>query len=221
MVVHPWLTQLQTAPHIAILRLKPSAQSVDWGYRLGALALNLGVQHLELTWADPHLTLGLLERFRQDFPHHTIGLGTILTAHQYHQGIEAGSQFCFSPITCPTLLALAHDRGVPLIPGAATPTEIFMAHQAGAIAVKVFPIKTLGLAQYIRCLQDPLGSIPLIPTGGVTLDNAPDLLAAGSLAVGISGGLFVWNPDGSPDFATTQTRIQTLLTQGRSIPIPG
>ncbi|MFM1843649.1 MAG: 4-Hydroxy-2-oxoglutarate aldolase / 2-dehydro-3-deoxyphosphogluconate aldolase, partial [Cyanobacteriota bacterium] len=90
-------------------------------------------------------------------------------------------------------LALIHQAiaaQVPIIPGAFSPTEIVQAWQGGASAVKVFPIKVLGGIDYLQALQGPLGHIPLIPTGGVTLDDASPLIQAGAIAVGLSGQLF-------------------------------
>jgi 2-dehydro-3-deoxyphosphogluconate aldolase/(4S)-4-hydroxy-2-oxoglutarate aldolase len=84
--------------------------------------------------------------------------------------------------------ALKHD--LPVVPGALTPNEIMMAWQAGATAVKVFPISTAGGPAYIRNLQGPLSHIPLLPTGGVTLENAAALIEAGAIGVGLSSSLF-------------------------------
>ena len=88
------------------------------------------------------------------------------------------------------LIQLAVQQDIPLVPGALSPTEIVTAWQAGATSVKVFPVQALGGASYIRHLQGPLSQIPLIPTGGVTIENAKDFLAAGAIAVGLSGNLF-------------------------------
>jgi 2-dehydro-3-deoxyphosphogluconate aldolase/(4S)-4-hydroxy-2-oxoglutarate aldolase len=94
------------------------------------------------------------------------------------------------PHTDTRLIATVRRQGIPVIPGAATPTEIVTAWQAGATSVKVFPVTALGGAAYIRQLQGPLGHIPLIPTGGVTLENGPGLLAAGARAIAIASSLF-------------------------------
>ncbi|EAW46460.1 keto-hydroxyglutarate-aldolase/keto-deoxy-phosphogluconate aldolase, partial [Nodularia spumigena CCY9414] len=71
-----------------------------------------------------------------------------------------------------------------------TPTEIVNAWNQGASCVKVFPVQAVGGVNYIKSLQGPLGEIPLIPTGGVTLENAPEFIQAGAIAVGLSGQLF-------------------------------
>jgi 2-dehydro-3-deoxyphosphogluconate aldolase/(4S)-4-hydroxy-2-oxoglutarate aldolase len=104
--------------------------------------------------------------------------------------IAAGIEFAFTPHCDPSLIQIARDRELPVVAGALTPTEIVAAWQAGATCVKVFPVQSLGGADYIKALQGPLGHIPLIPTGGVTLDSAQSFIAAGAIAVGLSGQLF-------------------------------
>jgi 2-dehydro-3-deoxyphosphogluconate aldolase/(4S)-4-hydroxy-2-oxoglutarate aldolase len=88
------------------------------------------------------------------------------------------------------MIKVAVSQDVPIIPGALTPTEIVTAWTQGASCVKVFPVQAVGGTSYIKSLQAPLGHIPLIPTGGVTLENAKDFLQVGAVAVGLSGELF-------------------------------
>ncbi|MGK7883977.1 MAG: bifunctional 4-hydroxy-2-oxoglutarate aldolase/2-dehydro-3-deoxy-phosphogluconate aldolase, partial [Crocosphaera sp.] len=125
-----------------------------------------------------------------DLPHCTIGTGTILTLEELKEAIAAGIQFCFTPHVNQTLIKTAINHNIPIIPGALSPTEIITAWQAGASCVKVFPVQAIGGIAYIKGLQGPLGSIPLIPTGGVTLDNAAYFIEAGAIAVGLSSQLF-------------------------------
>jgi 2-dehydro-3-deoxyphosphogluconate aldolase / (4S)-4-hydroxy-2-oxoglutarate aldolase len=159
------------------------------GLNMAHAAADAGIGLIEITWnsAEPAT---LLKRLRCDLPQCRIGVGTILTADELSIAIASGAQYCFSPYTSRDLIELAYDYKVPLIPGAMTPTEIVTAWQAGASSVKVFPIDAVGGPAYIKNLQGPLGQIPLIPTGGVSLSAAPELIKAGALAVGISGSLF-------------------------------
>ncbi len=98
-----------------------------------------------------------------------------------------------------------------MIVGAMTPTEIVTAWQAGAASVKVFPISSLGNDAYIRSLLGPLGPIPLVPTGGVTSENAPALIAAGAIAVGLSTALFPSAEVLRGDWKAIETRSRYLL----------
>ena len=100
---------------------------------------------------------------------------------------------------------------MPIVPGALSPSEIVCAWQAGASCVKVFPVQAVGGERYIRSLQGPLGDIPLIPTGGVTLDNAVDFLAAGAIAVGLSSHLFPAEAIQTGNWQTVTQRTQQLM----------
>ena len=100
--------------------------------------------------------------------------------------------------------------------GALSPTEIVTAWQAGATCVKVFPVQAVGGAAYIRSLQGPLSQIPLIPTGGVTLENAKRFLEAGAVAVGLSGDLFPQAAIATEDWQAVTARSQALVDQLRA-----
>ncbi|NES68474.1 MAG: bifunctional 4-hydroxy-2-oxoglutarate aldolase/2-dehydro-3-deoxy-phosphogluconate aldolase, partial [Okeania sp. SIO2D1] len=119
-----------------------------------------------------------------------IGTGTLLTIEELQKALKIGCQFIFTPHTNPAMIQTAKIAAVPIIPGALSPTEIVTAWQAGASCVKIYPISSVGGATYITSLQGPLGEIPLIPTGGVTLENAKEFIKAGAIAVGLSGKLF-------------------------------
>lgn len=180
-----WLEGLQQKPVIAVLR----SPSLVVGERMAAAAIAGGLSYLEVTWTSDRPGV-LIERLRRSFPEVQIGAGTLMTGEAVAEAIAAGAQFLFSPHLDVNLLQVAMAAGVPMIPGALTPTEIIRAWQAGATAVKVFPIAAVGGLQYLRSLQVPLAGIPLIPTGGVTQESAPALLQAGAVAVGVSTGLF-------------------------------
>lgn len=124
-----------------------------------------------------------------------VGAGTVLDPDAAHAAVAAGARFIVSPHTDPAIVAAARDRGVPAFPGALTPTEVVSAWRAGASAVKVFPVSAVG-PSFVRELRGPLRDVPLIPTGGVTLETAPALIAAGAVAVGVGGWLI---GDGDPD----------------------
>ena len=91
------------------------------------------------------------------------------------------------------------------------------AWQLGANAVKVFPVQSLGGSEYIKSLQGPLGHIPLIPTGGVTLENALSFIQSGAIAIGLSGELFPTNLIQSEDWAGVQKRVESLQEKLHSV----
>ena len=181
-----WLEVLRSHKAIAVIR----APDVVTGLAMGEAVAKGGMNLIEITW-DNQQPEELICKLRSRLPHCLIGAGTILNLTQLENAIACGSQFLFSPYFNPTLLDISLNRyGVPFVPGVLSPTEIFNAWQAGAATVKVFPIESVGGAKYIKSLQNPLGHIPLIPTGGVTVDNAQTMLDAGAIAVGLSSNLF-------------------------------
>jgi 2-dehydro-3-deoxyphosphogluconate aldolase/(4S)-4-hydroxy-2-oxoglutarate aldolase len=134
-----------------------------------------------------------------------IGAGTVLSIEAAGRAIDAGASFLVSPHTDPELVRWAADRGVPMLPGAATPTEALAAWRAGAAAVKVFPASALG-PQFVRELRGPFPDIPLQPTGGITVENAGDYIRAGAIAVGMGSWLFA---GGTPASVTERAREAT------------
>jgi 2-dehydro-3-deoxyphosphogluconate aldolase/(4S)-4-hydroxy-2-oxoglutarate aldolase len=135
-----------------------------------------------------------------------VGAGTVLDRASAEAAVGAGAQFLVMPHTDLELIDWAAGRDVPVFPGAFTPTEILAAWRAGATAVKLFPASAVG-PSFVRELRGPLPEIPLIPTGGVTAENAPDFIRAGAVAVGLGSWL-----TGAGDPATIRARA-TQLTE--------
>ncbi|MEO1403740.1 MAG: bifunctional 4-hydroxy-2-oxoglutarate aldolase/2-dehydro-3-deoxy-phosphogluconate aldolase [Cyanobacteria bacterium J06635_1] len=186
------------------------ASTLEVGIHMAKSAAEGGIHLIEITWNSPQ-PVRLLQQIQQALPHCTVGVGTVLSIQALERAISAGAQFAFSPYTSTKMIALAASKGVPFIPGAMTPTEIITAWQAGAAAVKVFPISTLGGASYIRSMQGPLGQIPLIPTGGVNLQMVPELLRAGAIAVGLSSALFPRAEIEAQNWSAIRQRAQDLV----------
>ncbi len=180
------LQLLRQSGVIAVIR----SEKLDLGRKMAEAVAQGGIQWIEISWNSDR-PAELITQLRCDLPHCYIGAGTLLSLNHIHQAIASGAQFLFSPHTNVEMIHTATSAAVPIIPGALSPTEIVTAWQAGASAVKVFPISAVGGVNYIKSLSAPLGQIPLIPTGGVTLKNAKDFIHAGALAVGLSGDLFL------------------------------
>ncbi|HSK92632.1 MAG TPA: bifunctional 4-hydroxy-2-oxoglutarate aldolase/2-dehydro-3-deoxy-phosphogluconate aldolase [Candidatus Angelobacter sp.] len=159
---------------------------------VGELA-DAGVRCFEITMDAPSATedLGAVRatlRARGDDEPSVVGAGTVLTEGQLDAGVDAGADFAVSPILDAELVANAVGRGIPILPGAMTPTEVRAAWEAGATFVKLFPASAVGPAM-VRELRGPLPAIELVPTGGVDASNARAFLDAGASAVGIGGAL--------------------------------
>ena len=151
--------------------------------------IDAGIRAFEITLDSP----SALERIatlagRFDPGRLLVGAGTVLDVDQARAALEAGARFIVSPHGDAALTHWVARQGVPVIPGAMTPTEILAAWRAGASAVKVFPASAVGPA-FVREVGGPLPEIPLIPTGGITVESAPSFIAAGAVAVGIGSWL--------------------------------
>ena len=202
-----WLQLLQEHRAIAVIRSRELSLTSHMAHAVAAGGMNL----IEVTW-NSDLPGEAIAKLRTELPHCTIGVGTILNLQQLQDAVSAGAQFAFAPHFDPQLLDASLSRyQIPFVPGAFSPTEIVNAWQQGARAVKIFPIKSLGGTEYIRCLQSPLGQIPLIPTGGITIDNARSFIEAGAIAVGVSSDLFPAEAIANRDWSNITQRTKTLI----------
>lgn len=140
-----------------------------------------------------------------------VGAGTVLTAAQVEQAVAAGARFVVSPGFSAAVVQRCRDLGVPVFPGAASPTEIMQALDAGLDTVKFFPAEQLGGVPMVKALAAPFRSVRFIPTGGVNTANLADYLAVPSvLAV---GGTWMVAPDllAARDWAAVTSRTRAAL----------
>ncbi|MGC9530393.1 MAG: bifunctional 4-hydroxy-2-oxoglutarate aldolase/2-dehydro-3-deoxy-phosphogluconate aldolase [Candidatus Bipolaricaulaceae bacterium] len=167
-----------------------------------------GLSCLEITMTTPG-ALRAIEQARERLPDVLMGAGTVLDAPTARQAILAGAQFLVTPTVKLEVVDTAHRYGIPVIPGAMTPTEILTAWEAGADMVKVFPASTLG-PKYLQEVHGPLPQITLVPTGGITADNAPEFIRAGA-AVVCAGS---WLVDKR---AVAEGRLEVLTARARAL----
>jgi 2-dehydro-3-deoxyphosphogluconate aldolase/(4S)-4-hydroxy-2-oxoglutarate aldolase len=194
---------------VAVLRGDDPARVVEAGLALS----EAGISCLEVTFTTPRAT-DALERLRARLPGSAaLGAGTVLDAGQAREALAAGATFLVTPAPCPDVVAEAVRRGVPVLPGAFTPGEILACWRAGAGAVKVFPAATGGPG-HVRDLRGPFPDIPLVPTGGIGLEDAAGYLAAGAIAVGLGSSLtgrLGGTGDGRVDGGALRARARALL----------
>jgi 2-dehydro-3-deoxyphosphogluconate aldolase/(4S)-4-hydroxy-2-oxoglutarate aldolase len=169
---------------IAIIRADSPDGLLDCARALAAG----GLTNIELTMTTPG-AIDMLAKAAAELPGLLFGLGTVLDPDTARAGILAGAKFIVTPAFRPEVIAVCRRRGVPVIPGALTPTEIVAAWEAGADAVKVFPAEFFGPA-YIKSVKAPLPQIDLVPTGGVTPETIGEFLKAGAIA-GAAGSALV------------------------------
>jgi 2-dehydro-3-deoxyphosphogluconate aldolase/(4S)-4-hydroxy-2-oxoglutarate aldolase len=148
-----------------------------------------GFKCLEVTLTVPSAS-ELIAQLNMEYRGEVLfGAGTVLTTDDAKRCIEAGSSFLVSPVTNPEILQLAKSSSVVAMAGALSPNEIFTAWSAGADFVKVFPVSAVGGASYIRSVKAVFPQIELVPTGGVSIEDAESFFAAGAAAVGIGSEL--------------------------------
>lgn len=203
-----WLNSMQHNCAIAVIR----APDIEQARKMALSVADGGMQLIEITW-NSDKAAELISQLCSELPACRIGTGTLLTLEHLEQAVAAGAQFLFTPHVDKVMIQAAVSRGVPIIPGALSPTEIVSAWALGASCVKVFPVQAVGGVSYIKSLQGPLGHIPLIPTGGVTLENAQEFIAAGAIAVGLSGELFPQHLVASENWDAIAGRAKSLMQQ--------
>jgi 2-dehydro-3-deoxyphosphogluconate aldolase / (4S)-4-hydroxy-2-oxoglutarate aldolase len=169
-----------------------------------------GVKTIEVTMTVPG-AIGLIAALAPRMPPgFVLGAGTVLDAETAAKVIDAGAQFIVSPIFRRSLITACHDRDVAVTPGCFTPTEILEAWDAGADIVKVFPATALGPG-YIKDVRAPLPQVKLMPTGGVTVDNAGEWIAAGAVAVGVGSALLDTKAIDAGDYGVLRAKAERIV----------
>jgi 2-dehydro-3-deoxyphosphogluconate aldolase/(4S)-4-hydroxy-2-oxoglutarate aldolase len=181
---HKVAAAIEDAGVVAVIRMQQPE-------RLRAIVDALGeggVRALEVTMTVPG-AVDLIHSLSPTLPSgFLLGAGTVLDAETATRVIDAGATFVVSPILRPAIIEICHRNGIAALPGCFSPTEIMTAWESGADIVKVFPATALGPA-FFKDVRGPLPQVKLMPTGGVTLDNAGDWIRAGAVAVGVGTAL--------------------------------
>jgi 2-dehydro-3-deoxyphosphogluconate aldolase / (4S)-4-hydroxy-2-oxoglutarate aldolase len=178
------LEQLKKNPIVAVIRKADETNIIPI---IKALSEG-GVKAVEITAETPRVT-NLIEMAAAEFDGDVlIGVGTVLDPETARATIIAGAKFIVSPTVNVDTIRLTSRYGVLNVAGALTPTEILTAYENGAQMVKVFPANVFG-PDYIKSVHGPLPHIPLMVTGGITLENMNDYFTKGGVAVGIGSNL--------------------------------
>ncbi|MHA6483000.1 bifunctional 4-hydroxy-2-oxoglutarate aldolase/2-dehydro-3-deoxy-phosphogluconate aldolase [Paenibacillus sp. strain BS8-2] len=204
------LMKLREHKIVAILRGIEDSQADGAAQAL----IDGGIRMMEVTMNTEGATT-IIERWRTKFGEEAvIGAGTVLDVDYARRAIDAGAQFLISPNLDEEVIAYGQERGVAVWPGVMTPTEIVKAVKAGASAVKLFPMGTLGIG-YLKEIRGPLDKVPILATGGVDLSNIKEYFAAGADAVGMGGKLLSldWVREGRLDLVSERARQFTEVVQ--------
>ena len=174
----------KTMPIVGIIRGQ-SMQRVRW---IAEICQQEGFNTLEVTLNTENAGQ-IIAAIRTEFPDMNVGAGTVCNMDDLNLALEAGAQFIVTPIIDEKVISTTVERGIPIFPGAYTPSEIYRAWQLGASAVKVFPASQLG-TQYIKEVLAPLDQVKLLPTGGVSIQNIRSFFQVGAFGVGMGSALF-------------------------------
>jgi 2-dehydro-3-deoxyphosphogluconate aldolase/(4S)-4-hydroxy-2-oxoglutarate aldolase len=174
-----------------------------------------GITVMEVTLNTPG-ALSMIEKLQRELGSMMyIGAGTVLDLEDAQHALKAGAAFLVTPNMDEEVIRYAVERGIPIFPGAMTPTEIVKAWKAGATAVKVFPSASLGFA-YFKELMGPLSHIPMMAVGGVTEANIREYLAIGSYGLGIGGSLINIKEIEAGNYRWLSDKAARLIAASRS-----
>jgi 2-dehydro-3-deoxyphosphogluconate aldolase / (4S)-4-hydroxy-2-oxoglutarate aldolase len=182
---------LKSIAHLSALKYIPiiRAHHYEDAWWMADAAFKVGFPAVEITYSFQDAPQ-LIHKLSQEFPHRIIGAGTVLSVEQAEACHGSGAQFMVSPSYSPDILRWSLEQDVLYLPGCLTPTEIQKASQEGALALKVFPITSMGGVSYLKTLLSLFPDLLLMPTGGITLEAAKDYLDNGAFAVGLGKDLF-------------------------------
>jgi 2-dehydro-3-deoxyphosphogluconate aldolase/(4S)-4-hydroxy-2-oxoglutarate aldolase len=179
------LARVRAVGVVPVLRTLSPSEATD----IAEILFDAGLGVVEVPLTVPCAT-AVIRRLQERFGDALlVGAGTVLGSGLAQTCIEAGARFVVSPAFDLGTVRVCQEQGVPVFPGALTPTEILTAWQAGADMVKVFPASAVGGPSYLRAIKAPLPFVELLPTGGVSLETAGDFIRAGASALGVGNDL--------------------------------
>jgi 2-dehydro-3-deoxyphosphogluconate aldolase/(4S)-4-hydroxy-2-oxoglutarate aldolase len=191
------LAKLREVGIIPVIR----AESADAAREVVEALAQAGLIVAEITMTVPR-AIDAIASVARDFGDKVlVGAGTVTDVDTAKRAADAGAEFIVTPCLVPDVVDWARRAEIAVLPGALTPTEVLDAFQRGGDMVKVFPVNNLGGAGYLRALRGPFPNIPLVPTGGVTLDNIGEMFDAGAAAVGVGSEMITKDALARRDYA--------------------
>ena len=180
------------------------AESYEKATAAADTLLGAGITSLEISLTTPFALEAISTLRRETGDDSVIGAGTVLDGPSARLAVDAGARFLVSPSLDAEVIRTGHRYGVPVFPGVATPTEMVRAMELGADALKLFPASAHG-PRWLRDVRAALPQAPVLPTGGVTVEDAPEWIAAGAAACGMGSAL------AEGDRETVAKRVTELL----------
>lgn len=200
------LAAVQDTGVVAVIRLPDAGAIRDVAHALAAG----GVRAIEVTMTVPG-AVPMIAQLATTLPEDClVGAGTVMNVETARNVIDAGASFVVSPIFRPDVIEACQFAQVAVMPGCFSPTEIHAAWAAGADIIKVFPATALG-ATYFKDLRGPMPELRLMPTGGVTLENAGSWIRAGAVALGVGTALVDQRTVADRAFDVLTTRARAFV----------
>lgn len=201
----------QVMSHIRQRRLVAVVRSTEeQAIPVAEALLEGGVDAIEVTFTVPNAPAVIAKLRDQLGGDICLGAGTVRNAEKAAAAIDAGARYIVSPSTDFQVVQLCNSRDVAVMPGAFTPTEIEQAWRNGADCVKLFPASVGGVA-YLKAVRAPMPDVPIVPTGGVSLENAADWLRAGAVALGVGSKLVLKDALASGDYTRITEKAKAFL----------
>jgi len=198
------------APIIAILR-RPKVDPVRCIEHL----FQNGIRLVEITMDTPGAVEVLKAQHSRVPANALLGAGTVTSVAEAEAALAAGATFIVTPNINLDVIRTVRARGIPVMPGALSPTEIWTAANAGAEYVKVFPASAVG-PRYFRELRGPFAQIPFMASGGVNLENAAEFIKFGVDALGLGGGLIPKSDDEFDQCAALAHQLLEVALKARA-----
>jgi 2-dehydro-3-deoxyphosphogluconate aldolase / (4S)-4-hydroxy-2-oxoglutarate aldolase len=195
------------------------AESADSAIAVVEALIEAGLTVAEITMTVPRAIEAIASVSKRFGDKVLVGAGTVTDAETVRRALDAGAEFIVSPCLVPEVIEAARRADVAVLPGALTPTEVFEAFRQGGDMVKVFPAQNVGGAAYLRALRGPFPGIPLVPTGGVTLENVGEMFKAGASAVGVGSEMISKDALARRDYAVIgalASRFLEAISQARA-----
>ena len=187
------------------------APSADAAVAVVEAILHAGISVAEITMTVPNALDAMATVAKRFAGKVLLGAGTVTDADTARRAVDAGAGFVVTPCLVPEVIEAAHRADVAVLPGALTPGEVFEAFRLGGDLIKIFPVQSLGGAAYLRALRGPFPHIPLVPTGGVTLDNIEEMFNARAAAVGIGNQMIPREALARRDYAEIASLARQFL----------
>lgn len=168
---------MRTSPVIPVIAI----DDLDHAVPLARALVAGGIRVLEVTLRTAH-GLAAIRAMAEQVPDAIVGVGTLTQPEEFAAARDAGAVFGVSPGLTPALVAAAKSSGLPLLPGVMTPSEVMAAREQGFRQLKLFPAVPAGGVGMLNAIAGPLGDVMFCPTGGISIDNAPQFLACRNVA---------------------------------------